>query len=267
MEIDADSPTVENNTEPQAQPAADTAKTDQTDEANNQESAEPEKKDPNEQRHVPKARFDEVWKERQSYRRERDELLARMSSLEEAVRPPVTEVKKPSIEDFDSVPEYLEALNDFNRAELRKELEAERKAETDRIKAQEEQRGIEKRLSEVAGRYEDFVDVMENTVLPPDAAWIPKLAGNLRNGYEVLYHAAKSGALQEWCNLHPDEVRVEIALLSRDLRTKQATSVAPERKPVTQAPQPLAPTRGTGTGRKSPSEMSMDEYVAWRKRQ
>lgn len=77
----------------------------------------------------------------------------------------------------------------------------------------------------------------------------------------VLYHLANNPAVAARIN------RLGAKEVIREISRIDSTVSLPQPRKQTQAPAPLATLKGGASPAKDPSKMSMDEYVAWRKKQ
>jgi len=159
------------------------------------------------------------------------------------------------------------------RREVKAAREADEKQRFERAQAEAQkatQEAFQARVDKTVEKYPDFHEVAES----PDVKITMAMAHAIVNheqGPELQYHLGK----------HPEEAKrisalpiaaqlVELGVIAAGFRNQAApvAEAAAPAKPITSAPAPIKPvTQGTGTVAKDPSEMSMDEYAAFRKPQ
>lgn len=168
--------------------------------------------------------------------------------------------EKPKVDDFEDYDSYLEALASWHldtktrqqAAELREHLvRQEQEALLTAFKAQS---------SEFHKANPDYLDVLKSVddIQVPPAVQQMLLA--VDNGPALMYELAKDrDALTKLMKLPPMSVAIQIGALSAELKQRKSTP------PVTRAAAPLKPlgTSSPSTG-KSPEDMTMAEYKAWR---
>ena len=241
-------------------------------------------------------RIDELTRQREDERRAREAAEARelriLSALEKVSGvskelPPGTEDKepvKPQKTDFDNPDAYDAALETYvterasyeARKEVKAQIEAQQKRsqeEANARRAKEAQETFQKRVETAKQKYPDYQQVAES----PDVQVSFPMAYAILNserGPDIQYYLGKNPAEAKRIsdmvttdnsgNQVPDVARqlVELGVISAKLNQP----VTP--KPVSAAPKPIAPlSKTTDTAEKSPEEMSMDEYAAYRKPQ
>lgn len=175
-------------------------------------------------------------------------------------------LKPPSEADFNG---DFEA---FNRAQIAFETAKLLKQE----KADETREAIETRQKEIRkARLEDHLDRVEiaREAIPDyDAVIESGLNMNARpenldllmaseKSELIAYHLARSPKeAREFAHMPPTEAARTIGRLEVSLSL-------PKPKTKTEAPAPVSPLKGTASPTPDPSKMSMDEYVAWRKKE
>lgn len=159
---------------------------------------------------------------------------------------------KPEAAKFKTYDEYVEALTDYKLGE-RARLDAERGRLAD------EGRRLAEKVAKAEEKYPDFREVAMNPELPITPAMYDALIDS-PNGADIAYYLGK----------FPDEAgRIAsmspIAAVKEIGRLEARFSGAAARR-VSQAPAPPRTISGNDGGpEKSPAEMSMEEYRAWRR--
>lgn len=162
---------------------------------------------------------------------------------------------KPTLDQFDSVEAFTEALTDWKLEQAeraRAEKEAAAKATTE----------WQKKLDAARGRYKDFDSVVESEVT---------LTPFMR---DALLESEAGGDLAYWLGSNPDEAE-RIAGLSPIAQVRELTKIEaklavsePSAKPqprVTKAPEPIKPVGGNAPALNGFREtMTQAEYESWR---
>ncbi len=196
------------------------------------------------------------------------EQLARQQQppAQKPVEKTVDTTEKPKIDNYDSQADYLEALTDWKVEQKVKEREQlEKKAS---IQSEYEGRisKFQSQLAEFAEATEDYADVINDV---KDVMITPGLQEALLEseiGPEVLYNLAKNRKeLMRINSLSLVAQAKEIGKL--EARLAKSEEKKPEVKTKTAAPPPPKPvgTKSPGKVVKDPSEMSGDEYIAWKR--
>ncbi|MDE2144974.1 MAG: hypothetical protein KGJ01_03360, partial [Patescibacteria group bacterium] len=172
---------------------------------------------------------------------------------------PKAEIKapegKPTPDKFTSYDEYTEALTDWKVDQKLKTVEVEKSRASER-------QVFEGRINKAIEKYPDFKDVALN----PSVAINPAM-------YEVIKDSDLGADIAYYLGSNPDEA-ARIAKLNpiaaiKEIAQIEARMRAPktEVKRITQAPKPVKTVTGGGeTVDKDPSTMSMEEYIAFRKK-
>jgi len=166
---------------------------------------------------------------------------------------------KPSPDQFDSFPDYVEALTDWKAKAAAAELLQQR--------AQVQQQEVAKttwaeRQAEARARLPDFDDVLASADVPV-AKHVADALLESPKGPDLAYHFARNPADLARINaLPPLQAALEVGRLEATLARPAAAAPATR---TTQAPKPASV--GASNGRAAsldPSRMSMDEYRKYR---
>lgn len=150
----------------------------------------------------------------------------------------------------------------FNRMQGQtqaQQQEAMRQAQHAARQAQEEA-FVAKKMQEGNKFYPDFAEKISNPNLPPLRQLQPQAFAAIMNsdkGFDIAYHLANDPMLAtQVATAHPAQAVMMIGRLEGMLAAGNK---------VTSAPAPVKTVGGSGSGNeKTPANMSMDEFVAWR---
>ena len=200
---------------------------------------------------------------------EKNELKRRIEALESQLNAPQT-VKTlpngaPDPEQYLAGrydPDYLEALTDFKVTQA---LDNQRKqsnvAKRDAV--------VQKLVNEAIEAHPDFAEVTEEFTAHPLAQIkeFTDLVLDSDNPVELAYYLGKNPQeLNKLAEMTLAQAARHMGRLEAQLNTKPSLDTA--KKPVSNAPAPLTPTKGASvTPIKDPEKMSMSEYEAYRKQQ
>lgn len=196
------------------------------------------------------------------------EQLARQQQPQETkpVDKVVDTTQKPKIDDFDSQADYLEALTDWKVEQKVKEREQEAKKASIKTEYESRVSKFQSQIADFAKTTDDYADVIEDV---SDVMITPGLQEAIlesENGPEILYNLAKNrDELMRINKLSLVAQAKEIGKL--EARLAKTEEKKPELKTKTAAPPPPKPvgTKSPGKVVKDPSEMSGDEYIAWKR--
>lgn len=170
----------------------------------------------------------------------------------------------PVPEDFETDQEYQIALiRHVNKLENKQAGEKEepgerREPETDDddVEMTEAERKSLRRMHRKGIKaYDDWDETVEDVEIPQDAVGV---LTSLDNAEDVLYHlGANPDVAEEIEDMTAAQAGAEIQRLSLKLQSKKATK----------APDPMKPVKTSEGGQKSVEDMTMPEYIAWRKKQ
>jgi O6-methylguanine-DNA--protein-cysteine methyltransferase len=169
---------------------------------------------------------------------------------------------KPKQENFDTYDEFNEALLDWKVDQREHRRETANAAEAARQAAAERVVQVQQRIDTFKQQHPDFHEVLNAADFE-----VPKRV--LREmeespvGPQIAYHLAKNPAeAAAICKLHPvDQIKAVGKLEARFEREAGAPTPTP-RKPVSRAPQPLAPEGGgSAATNKALDQMTTDERL------
>jgi hypothetical protein len=263
----------------QAKPEADAGKGSEVEEEEESEAEVESESEKEEDKPKPKkkknlqTRFSEITAERYALQSERDQLRAELESARKGQPAPVAAKPVSTADDpvFDEngVPITIENC-DFDsvlmarklaKAEARNMLESERKA----AKRQEVEKAWNDRLATFSVDRPDFQD---KAFKNPLAEFYP---GDMRDyiveseiGPQLAYHLGQNlNVTDALIRMAPRERDRALARIEAKLEEKPAAATP---RTFTQAPAPVKSLSGSGQVEKSPDDMTMPEFIAWRKR-
>ena len=230
-------------------------------EAKPPEETPPEKVEPK----VPEAvqkRINEAIKRQRTAERERDyERTKRLEMEKELVSarlalPP--DIKKPKIEDFETMEEYNEALTDY-KIDLRFWRENQKKAREhesveEKENLDESYGSLEKKIEKGRRKFTDFDELVLNDDLKISEEMVEAII--LSDAAEdVLYYLGQ----------HPDESQEISGLTSvqaayRLGKIEEKLHAPPPPKKTTKAPEPISPISSSGAVELDPNKMTPREY-------
>ena len=188
------------------------------------------------------------------------------------------EPAKPAKTDFSDPEAWDAAIIDYADQKAawtaRREVKAAREADLRQQTQEAQAKAIQARNEAYTSRKEKFVESHPDF---KEVAEAEDVTISMPMAHAIISHE-KGPEMQYYLGKHPEEAAriasldipsqlVELGVIAASLR-EPARSVAATPKPITSAPAPIKPvTTGTGSVDKSPEEMSMDEYAAYRKPQ
>lgn len=203
-------------------------------------------------------RIDEITRARREAERERE--YWKKVALEREQRPPEPpsdtpqRPPRPTLDQFESTVEYEDAL--FEWRDRVKSLESA--AARERVEQEAAFRTFNERARKVREENEDFDEVVESPVFSPTMRGVLLQS---ENGPEVAYFLGRPenrDQAEKIRNLPADRQAYEIGKLESNLLLAKKT------RKVTGAPPPISPVGMGGGGKeKDPSEMNIDEWMAW----
>lgn len=228
------------------------------------ESATPEATEDKKSKGVQK-RIDELTANWRSEQREKEWLRQQYEMLQKQVQPqqkqpePVKAVDgRPSIDQFEDVNDFVEAVTDWKL----KQADATREATSKQEQAQREQQELVSKVNQSAEKarlkYPDFDDVvLNNRDVPISPSTAAALVG-MENGMDVAYHLGRNPAeAQRIASLPQDRQLIEIGRLE--------SALAQNTKKVTSAPAPVGSQLAGSAGGGEPKDIK--EWMAWRNAQ
>jgi len=212
-------------------------------------------------------RIDQVVREREQERREKEALQRRIDELESGKQSDKSE-KEPVEDDFETYDEYLDALDAYDNKQTKgEEKKAEPKQDeqeqpSELTDSQKTAMAVIKESVESADKPEDFEAVALNPEVPVTGEMLEALA-ECEDPVKVMYHLGQNKDLAaDIASGSPAQQMRAIAKL--DLTV---TSKPPKPTKTTNAPEPISPVGGSDAQQKSPAEMSQSEYEAWANKQ
>lgn len=193
------------------------------------------------------------------------ELYRQMSERQTA--PPLQQQQvdgPPKREDFDDYEAFI-------RAEARYEAKAAFREEQERFTQQTKRQTEEQRNAQLYNRFQsdvskaresipDFDAVLESADVPVTPAMRAAIVES-EVGALLTYHLAKHPQEAERiAGLSPTAAMKAIGALEASLSAQKAPAVS-------KAPAPIKPIGSRSGGQVDPSKLSMDDYMAWRKKQ
>lgn len=246
----------EETTEAEATEEVVTEESAPSEETTEEASAEPPKKSKGVQK-----RLDEITRLRyEAERRAEQERQERIYWQQKAMgeQKPAAPVNKPTVDQFVTYEDYLEALSDWK---VEQRLVAERQESERRAKEQEtyqKQTTYQERVNKALEKYEDYAEVAHGNHWSPSEPMTEAILES-EMGPDIAYYLGSN----------PEEA-IRISRLSPSaqnrelgkLELKLSTPVAP--KP-TKAPPPIEPSGSKAKAQKDPSEMTDREFAEWRR--
>jgi hypothetical protein len=205
-------------------------------------------------------RIDEVTRQKYEAQREADYLRGRLEAATQPQQPAPAETP-PTLEQFDyDEPRYQAATAQYfeKAAERAAERVLESRTAKEREKAQIDTASA--RLSQGHAKHQDFADVVHDI---PLTEAVQELLVNAENAADVLYAVGKDPSEARRIFSLPKYMQaVELGKVSARLETPAAKSS----KPIPPAPPATVGAVSAGLS-KTPEEMNMAEYIAWRSKQ
>ena len=204
-------------------------------------------------------RIDQVVREREQERREKEALQRRIDELENGKQ----SSKEPVEDDFATYDEYLDALDAYDNKQPSVEGEKtepkqdEQEQTSELTDSQKTAMAVIKESVESADKPEDFEAVALNPEVPVTGEMLEALA-ECEDPAKVMYHLGQNKDLAaDIASGSPAQQMRAIAKL--DLTV---TSKPPKPTKTTNAPDPISPVGGSDAQEKAPAEMSFAEYEA-----
>jgi hypothetical protein len=226
--------------------------------------------EPRQQKSAVQKRIDKLTREKYEMEAQAKFYAEQLRKVEEAKaqQPKQEEPQKssdaaPKVDDYDSYEAYIEALTEY-KTEQRFAQQAERMSqEQQRQKAEAAQRQqaqtVQQRITEGRAKYDDFDEIALSGSVPITQEMATAI-GESELGADIAYYLGN----------HPDEA-VKIATMSptAQFRALGRLETKLEAQPVNKshAPPPIKPVSKGAKAIKDPSNMSIDEWMAWRMKQ
>ncbi len=253
-------PLPEGNADPEA-----VLEVENTEEATNSETEQPEASEPQKPKGVQK-RIDELtanWREEQRTRQKLEAMLEKvLNQAPKPEAPPPQPVKtEPTLEQFKTYEEYVDARAEWVAERKFTQIEQERRAaEAEQAKATKHDTFLAK-AKEFSATAPDFDDVAFNPSLPVTDVMADAIDLSDK-GPEILYFLGKNpGEAERIARMPGLQAALEIGRLEGRLSL-------PQPKTVTNAPPPIRPiSGGHGAVVVDPDKMTSGEWLAWRNEQ
>lgn len=207
-------------------------------------------------------RIDQVVREREQERREKEALQRRIDELESGKQSDKSE-KEPVEDDFETYDEYLDALDAYDNKQPKAEekktepKQDEQEQASELTDSQKTAMAVIKESVDSADKPEDFEAVALNPEVPVTGEMLEALA-ECEDPAKVMYHLGQNKDLAtDIASGSPAQQMRAIAKL--DLTV---TSKPPKPTKTTNAPDPINPVGGSDAQEKAPSEMTFAEYEA-----
>lgn len=200
-------------------------------------------------------RINDLTRARREAERERDFYKGLVTQPTPAS--PVEGAPKPTADSFDTYDEYVEALTDWKVEQtISKQSSVKAQQTTEMVRAA----SWDAKLAEAVSTIPDFAEVVGSSEIRlakhvEDAMVDSDLGGHL------AYHFAQHPEIVERLNtLSPVKAALEMGRLEVALST-------PVAKPTTKAPAPVSPIRTAPARQSDLANVSMDDYIAIRRKQ
>ncbi len=189
------------------------------------------------------------------------DLAAQLAKLSQSA---TLEVKKPTIDDYQTYDDYVEALTEYKASEVlsKRDSEAVAKRENEELatRQREVEQSWEDKIDSLDENYDDFDEVMskyKTTLFRND---LIQAVRESDLGPQVQYHLAKNPELLNRLNaktISPFAIYKEIAKIESQITSKPAVRVSKSSEPIT-------PVKGTARTSVNLKELDTDSYMAQR---
>lgn len=243
----------------------------ENEEVETEESQEKDKPEKTELTKNAKKRIDKLVKERSRAREERDywrsEALKKVDTpkADTEVEKPKSRDGKPNPDDFKTHEEYLDARDEWNKREWKREADRDALKSREKTQADDYQR----RAREFAKGRGDWDEVIEEIKDIQPSITVYKELLESENGPELYYELAKRpDEYKRICALGPIAAARELGKFEANL-SRQETSEKPETKKITKAPKPPTPvgTKSAHTKNIYDTNLSQHEFERLRDEQ
>lgn len=254
--------------QPEAAAESETAETsegsEERPETNSESETEEDEQERDEQGRFTKRGLTKRFQQLTSQVRELKQQLAAKADTGVASPKVETEVKpasegKPSIDQYETYDQYVEALADWKF----EQREKARQAEETKRKAEDEQKARtatwQDRVAEFTKQHDDFDEVLESIKVPITPAVLQTVMDS-ENGPALAYWLAQHvDDLKRISGLNELAAAREIGKIEASLT--QPKPATPAKQKVSAAPVPIKPVGGTAAAHKKPlTEVSFEEY-------
>lgn len=251
------------NTEDDAKPEPDKGAKDDADDASADaedadDDADDSEEEPADTKETKSQRKRRLRREREQERerenkRLKDEIARLRQDIETEKAPEYDTYRNP--DDYTADRAAWAARQQLTQAELKRAEEAAKRAEEG--VTSERREAVNDVLEEGQSKHADYRDVVSNPNLALSHEML-SAALEADNSADVLYYLGKNpDAARQMAGLNPVAQAVEVGRLS--------TRLSAPKKKTSSAPAPIKPVKGNSAKLdKSPSDMTYDEYKAWR---
>lgn len=228
------------------------------------ESAAPEATEDKKSKGVQK-RIDELTANWRNEQREKEWLRQQYEMLQKQVQAPQQPTApakapegRPSIDQFEDVNDYVEAVTDWKLKQADSLREASSKQEREQRAQQEVVSKINQQIDKARQKYSDFDDVVLNNPSLPIPQHIAATLADMDGGMDVAYHLGMNpDAAQRIASLPPGRQLVELG--------KIEAALASNTRKTTSAPPPVGSQLAGSAGGGEPKDIK--EWMAWRNAQ
>lgn len=218
-------------------------------------------------------RIDEITAQKHAERRAREAaekeaafLRGQLEVMKKGEPPPpvVTDPTKPSLDNYENIESFTDAMMDWKLSQSDREREARAAQATHQTAVQKRQATWGEQVTKVLtdGRYPDFEAVAFNSTIPISAS-MAEVMQDSEKGVDIAYYLGKNREeAARIAQLPPLQAARAIGLIEAKLTVPIAASVK-----VSSAPPPVTPISGKGGGEVDTSKMTDDEWHAHQKRE
>lgn len=229
-----------------------------------QEAAAPEATEDKKSKGVQK-RIDELTANWRNEQREKEWLRQQYEMLQQQVQQPTPQQPqakapegRPTIDQFDDVNDYVEAVTDWKLRQAETDREARTRQEREQREQQELLSKVQKSTDKARQKYPDFDDVVLNNREIPISPFTAAALADMEGGMDVAYHLGKNPAeAQRIASLPQNRQLIEIG--------KIEAALAANTRKTTAAPPPVGSQLAGSAGGGEPKDIK--EWMAWRNQQ
>jgi hypothetical protein len=206
-------------------------------------------------------RIDEVTRQKYEAQREADYWRGRAEAPGQTATQPAAVEAPPTLEQFDyDETRYQQASAQYYEKAAERAAERVLESRTAKEREQAQIEAATARLAEGGAKHQDFAEVVHDI---PLTEAVQQLLVNEERAADVLYQVGKDPEqARRIFSLSPYLQAVELGKVAARLETPSAKSP----KPIPPAPPTTVGAVSAGLS-KTPEEMSMAEYIAWRSKQ
>lgn len=228
------------------------------------ESATPEATEDKKSKGVQK-RIDELTANWRNEQREKEWLRQQYEMLQQQVQTPnqpepvkAAPQGRPSIDQFEDVNDYVEAVTDWKLRQAESAREAQSRQEREQREQQELISKVQNGADKARQKYQDFDDVVLNNHNVPISPFAAAALVDMENGMDVAYHLGKNPAeAMRIASLPQNRQLIEIGRIE--------AALASNTRKTTAAPPPVGSQLAGSAGGGEPKDIK--EWMAWRNEQ